>query len=78
MNHIIQTNNNFTACVQSVRHQHAHMILCKRSPLVNRSVDNVLFKVRPSLNQAFSQVIDVMNLYNLRIHKTQPNIYTLF
>jgi len=26
INHIIQMNNNFTACVQSVRHQHAHMI----------------------------------------------------
>jgi len=26
MNHIIQMNDNFTACVQSVRHQHAHMI----------------------------------------------------
>jgi len=30
--------------------------------LVNRSVDDVLVKVRPSLHQAFSQVIDVMNL----------------
>jgi len=26
MKHIIQMNNNFTAYVQSVRHQHAHMI----------------------------------------------------
>ena len=26
MNHIIQINNNFAACVQSVRHQHTHMI----------------------------------------------------
>jgi len=26
MNHIIQINNNFTACVQSVHHQHAYMI----------------------------------------------------
>jgi len=24
INHIIQMNNNFTACVQNVRHQHAH------------------------------------------------------
>jgi len=26
MNHIIQTNNNCTPCVQSVSHQHSHMI----------------------------------------------------
>jgi len=26
MNHTIKTNNNFTECVQSVRHQHVHMI----------------------------------------------------
>jgi len=26
MNHIIQTNSNFTARVQSVRHQYAHVI----------------------------------------------------
>ena len=25
MNHIIQINNNFTACVQTVRQQHAHI-----------------------------------------------------
>jgi len=30
--------------------------------LVNRSVDDVLVKIKPSLYQAFSQVIDVMNL----------------
>jgi len=32
------------------------------APLVNRSIDNVLFKVEPSLRQTFSQVVDVMNL----------------
>jgi len=26
MNHVIQTNNNFIARIQSVYHQHAHMI----------------------------------------------------
>jgi len=26
MNHIRQTNNNFAACVQTVRHQHAYVI----------------------------------------------------
>jgi len=56
MNHITQMNNNFSACVQSVRHQHA----CKTvAPLVNCSLDNVLFKVNPSLRKAFLQVIDV-------------------
>ena len=32
------------------------------APLVNRSVNNVLFKVKPSLHQSFLQVINVMNL----------------
>ena len=49
--------------------------------LVNRSLDNVLFRVNPSLCQAFLQVIDVTNLcfvhallhnnpkfYNLQVH----------
>jgi len=36
---MIQINNNFAACVQSVRHQHASNDL----RLVNRSLDNVLF-----------------------------------
>ena len=31
-------------------------------PLVNLSLDNVLFKVKPSLHQAFLQVIDITNL----------------
>jgi len=43
-----------------VRHQHAHMISV--TPLVNCSVANGLFKAKPSLHQAFLQVIDVMNL----------------
>jgi len=54
-------NIHFTACVQSAHHQHARMISDGHA-MVNRSVDNVLFKVKPSLHQAFSQVIDVMNL----------------
>jgi len=50
--------------VQSGRHQHAHMISDGRAtpPLVNRSVDNVLFKVKPTLHQALLQVTDVMSL----------------
>jgi len=32
------------------------------TPLVNRSVDDVLVKVKPSLHQAFSQVVGIMNL----------------
>ena len=31
MKHIIQINNNFTACVQSVRHQHTYMISDSRA-----------------------------------------------
>jgi len=46
-----------TACVQSVHHQHAHMISDGHA-----SIDNVLVKVKTSLHQAFSQVVDVMNL----------------
>ena len=32
------------------------------TPLVNCSVDDVLVKVKPSLHQAFSQVVGIMNL----------------
>jgi len=73
MYHIIEINNNFTACVQSVRHEHASQTV---APLVNRSLDNVLFKVKPSLGQAFLQVIDVTNLssaYALLHIKTPSN-----
>jgi len=62
-------NIHFRACAQSVRHQHVHDLRRQAlslhlavEPLVNRSVDNVLFKVKPSLHQAFSQIIDVVNL----------------
>jgi len=45
-------NNNFAACVQSVRHQHAYMISdCRATG--QSSLHNVLFKVNPSLRQAF-------------------------
>jgi len=78
MNHIIKINNNFTVCIQSVRHQHAHMISdgCAHrninhiyyvfgcaSGQFNSSLDNVLFKVNPSLRPAFLQVVDVTNLF---------------
>jgi len=33
------------------------------TPLVFRSVDDILVSVKPSLHQAFSQVFNVMNLY---------------
>jgi len=45
------------ACVQSVHHQHAHMISDGHA-----SMDDVPVKVKTSLHQAFSQVVDVMNL----------------
>jgi len=45
------------ACVQSVHHQHAHVISDGHA-----SINDVLVKVKTSLHQAFSQVIDVMNL----------------
>jgi len=45
------------ACVQSVHNQHAHMISDGHV-----SIDDVPVKVKTSLYQAFSQVVDVMNL----------------
>ena len=51
MYHIIQTNNNFIACVQSVHHQHARSQTV--APMVNGSLDDVLSKINPSLHQAF-------------------------
>ena len=45
------------ARVQSVHHQHAHMISDGHA-----SMDDVPVKVKTSLDQAFSQVVDVMNL----------------
>jgi len=45
------------ACVQSVYHQHAHIISDGHD-----SIDDVPVKVKTSLRQAFSQVVDVMNL----------------
>ena len=45
------------ACVQSVHHQHAHMISDGHA-----IIDDVPVKVKTSLHQAFSQVDDVMKL----------------
>jgi len=45
------------ACIQSVHHQHAHMISDGHA-----SIDDVLVDVKTSLHQAFSQVVVVMNL----------------
>jgi len=50
-------NIHVTACVQSVHHQHAHMISDGHA-----SIDDVLVKVKQSLHQAFSQVVDIVNL----------------
>ena len=50
-------NIHVTACVKSVHHQHAHMISDGHA-----SIDDVLVKVKTSLHQAFSQVVNVMNL----------------
>jgi len=45
------------ACVQSVHHQYAHMISDG-----NATMDDVPVKVKKTLHQAFSQVVDVTNL----------------
>jgi len=50
-------NIQVTACVRSVHHQHAHMISDSHA-----SIDDVPVKVKTSLHQAFSHVVDVMNL----------------
>jgi len=46
------------------------------TPLVNHSVDDVLFKVKPSLYQAFWLVIDVANLcfVHALLHNTPNSI----
>ena len=45
------------ACVQSVHHQHVQMISDGHA-----NIGDVPVKVKTSLHQAFSQVVDVMNL----------------
>jgi len=50
-------NIHVRARVQSVHHQHAHMISDGHA-----NIDDVLVKVKTSLHQAFSQVVDVMSL----------------
>jgi len=45
------------ACVQSVHHQHAHIISDSHT-----SIYDVPIKVKTSLHQAFLQVVDVINL----------------
>jgi len=58
------------ACVQSVHHQYAHMISDGHT-----SIDDVLVKVKTSLRQVFSQVVDVMNLcfmHDLLYHTPTP------
>jgi len=45
------------------------------TPLINRSIDDVLVKVKLSLHQVFSQVVDVMNLSFIHalLYNTQIN-----
>jgi len=50
-------NIHVTACVQSVHHQHAHVISDGHS-----SIDDVLVKLKTSLHQVSSQVVNVKNL----------------
>jgi len=50
-------NIHVTACVRSVHHQHALMTSDDHA-----SMDDVPVKVKQSLDQLFSQVVDVMNL----------------
>jgi len=53
----MKMNIHVRACVQSVHHQHAHMISDGHA-----STDDVAVKVKTSLHQAFSRVVDVVNL----------------
>ena len=50
-------NTKIRACVQNVHQQHAHVISDGHA-----SMDDVPVKVKTSLHQAFTQVVDVMNL----------------
>jgi len=50
------------ACIQSVHHQHTDMISDGHA-----STDDVTVKVETSLHQAFSQVVDVMNLFFIHV-----------
>jgi len=68
-------NIHVRAYVQSVHHQHAHMISDGHA-----SIDYVPVKVKTNLHQAFLQVVDVMNLcfmhallYNTHISKFQAH-----
>jgi len=56
-------NIHVRACLQSVHHQHADMISDGHT-----SIDDVPVKVKPSLHQVFSQVVDVMNLCFIHVH----------
>ena len=62
-------NIHVRACVQSVHHQHAHMISDGHD-----SIDDVPVKVKTSLHQAFSQVVDVMNLCFIMLCCITPQI----
>jgi len=61
-------NIQVTACVQSVHHQHTHMISD------GHVIDDVPVKVKTSLHQSFSQVVDVMNLCFIMLCCITPRI----
>jgi len=71
----VKMNIHVRACVQSVYHQHAHMISDGHA-----SIDDVPVIVKASLHKAFPQVINVMNLcfinallYNTHISKCKAH-----
>jgi len=71
-------NDNFTACVQSVCHQHAHIILSQVFvPMVNCSLNNILFKVKPSLYQVFAGHRYHESLFRTRVSARHPKFYNL-
>ena len=60
-------NIHVTACVQSVHHQHAHMISDGHD-----SIDDVPVKVKTSLRQALSQVVDVITFVSYTLSCMAP------
>jgi len=54
---IYMIHQHVRACIQSVHHQHAHMISDGHA-----SISDVPVKVKTRLREVFSQVVDIMNL----------------
>ena len=71
MNHIHE-HSYIRTCVQCLYYQHAHMISDGCATLASCSIDSVVVKVKPSLHQAFLQVIDVLNGFmHTLLYKTE-------